>query len=351
MFRETTIYDIAEALGLSAATVSRALKDHPAIHENTKRLVGKKAEEMGYRFNAFASNLRRRKTNTLGVIVPRLNSNFMSGVLSGMERVANEAGYNLLITQSLESMQKEVANALTMFNSRVDGLLISLAYDTTDYNHFNRFIERKIPVLFFDRVPGEAFGVDSVVIDNFGAGREATRHLLENGCRRIMHVTGDLKRNVYDDRYQGYLSALNEGGLTFSDDLLQVKDLSEAAGTELASFLHEGENRPDGIFIANDLCAVSFIKAFKELGYSIPGDIAVVGFNDDPVSQFIDPQLTTVRYPGVLVGETALNALIRRLSQVSPSNEPEKIVLPHWLVIRDSSVRASLQPVHPASGK
>lgn len=299
---------------------------------------------MGYRFNSFASNLRRKKTNTLGVIVPRLNSNFMSGVLSGMERVANEAGYNLLITQSLESMQKEVANALTMFNSRVDGLLISLAYDTTDYSHFKRFIERKIPVLFFDRVPDDAFGVDSVVIDNFEAGREATRHLIENGCRRIMHVTGDLKRNVYADRYQGYLCALNEGGVAFSDSLLQVKDLSEAAGTELASFLHKEKKRPDGIFIANDLCAVSFIKAFKERGYKVPGDIAVVGFNDDPVSQFIDPQLTTVRYSGVLVGETALNALIKRLAQVSPSNGPEKIVLPHWLVVRGSTVAASGVP-------
>lgn len=341
MFRETTIYDIAEVLGLSAATVSRALKDHPAIHDNTKRLVREKAEEMGYRFNAFASNLRRRKTNTLGVIVPRLNSNFMSGVLSGMERVANEAGYNLLITQSLESMQKEVANALTMFNSRVDGLLISLAYDTTDYSHFNRFIERKIPVLFFDRVPDAAFGIGSVLINNFEAGREATRHLLENGCRRIMHVTGDLKRNVYADRYRGYLSALNEGGAVFSDDLLQVKDLSEGAGAELASYLHEEENKPDGIFIANDLCAVSFIKAYKERGYRIPDDIAVVGFNDDPVSQFIDPQLTTVRYSGTLVGETAVHVLVRRLNRIPSSEDPENIVLPHRLVIRGSSVRGA----------
>lgn len=339
MFRETTIYDIAEALGLSASTVSRALKDHPAIHENTKRLVRKKAEETGYRFNAFASNLRRKKTNILGVIVPRLNSNFMSGVLSEMERVANEAGYNLLIMQSLESMQKEAANVLTMFNSRVDGLLVSLAYDTTGYTHFNRFIEKKIPVLFFDRVPDDAFGADSVVINNFEAGREATRHLLENGRRRIMHVTGDLKRNVYADRYQGYLSALNESGAAFSDDLLQVNDLSQAAGAGLASCLHEKENKPDGIFISNDLCAVSFIKAFKAYGYRVPGDIAVVGFNDDPVSQLIEPQLTTVSYSGAMVGEKAVNTLIGRLNSL-PSDTPEKIVLPHQLVIRGSSVMA-----------
>ncbi len=338
MFRETTIYDIAEALGLSAATVSRALRDHPAIHENTKKLVRKKAEETGYRFNSFASNLRRKKTNTLGVIVPRLNSNFMSGVLSEMERVANDAGYNLLIMQSLESMQKEVANALTMFNSRVDGLLVSLAYDTTDYVHFNRFIERKIPVLFFDRVPEDAFGVDNVVINNFEAGKEATRHLLENGCRCIMHVTGDLKRNVYADRYRGFLSALDESGVVFSGNMLQVNDLSQEAGAGLASYIHKEKNKPDGIFLANDLCAVSFIQAFKEYGYKIPGDIAVVGFNDDPVSRFIDPQLTTVRYPGAIVGEKAVNALIGRLDGISPSEGHGKIVVPHQLVIRGSSV-------------
>jgi len=179
-----------------------------------------------------------------------------------------------------------------------------------------------------------------VTINNFEAGKEATRHLLEKGRRRIMHVTGDLRRNVYADRHRGYLSALHESGAVFSDDLLLVKDLSEAAGAGLALHLHEKEDKPDGIFIANDLCAVSFIKAYKECGYRIPGDIAVVGFNDDPVSQFIDPQLTTVRYPGTLVGETALHALIRRLNRVSPPGKPEKIMLPHELVVRGSSAQA-----------
>lgn len=337
MLRETTIYDIAGSLGLSAATVSRALKDHPAIHENTKKLVKMKAEEMGYRANAFASNLRRRKTNTLGVIVPRLNSNFMSGVLSGMERVANEAGYNLLIAQSLESMQKEAANVITMFNSRVDGLLVSLAYDTSDYTHFERFVSRKIPVLFFDRVPDERFAAGRVVIDNFGAGKEVVGHLIANGCRRIMHVTGDLKRNVYADRYQGYLSALRESGLVFSENLLIVKDLSEAAGAEVALQIDGSEARPDGIFIANDLCAVSFIKAFRELGHRIPRDIAVAGFNDDPLSQFIEPQLTTVQYPGSLVGETALHTMVKMLNGGGTGVDTETIVLPYQLKIRESS--------------
>jgi LacI family transcriptional regulator len=337
MYREVTIYDIAESLGLSAATVSRALKDHPAIHEKTKGRVRRKADEMGYRFNAFASNLRRKKTNTLGVIVPRLNSTFMSSVLAGMERVASEAGYNLLIAQSLESTQKEAANVVTMFNSRVDGLLVSLAYDTTDYLHFDKFISRGIPVLFFDRVPEQAG--NRVVIDNFGAGRDVTRHLIENGCRRIFHVTGNLKRNVYLERYEGYLCALKEAGLPFTDEMLIVQDLSEASGKSVATHIHQSTDKPDGVFIANDLCAVSFIKTIKELGYRVPQDIAVVGFNNDPVSQFIEPQLTTVCYSGEQVGETALRELLSTLKGNAPLKDALNVVLPHRVIVRGSSRR------------
>jgi len=337
MFREITIYDIAEALNLSAATVSRALKDHPAIHKDTKKLVQEKAEEMGYRFNAFASNLRRKRTNTIGVIVPRLNSNFMSSVLSAMEWVANEAGYNLVITQSQESVQKEIANTLTLFNSRVDGLLVSLASDTNDYDHFNRFIERRIPVLFFDRVPEESFSNASIVINNFDAGREATEHLIQNGIKRIVHVTGDLKRNVYRDRFHGYLQALKEGGIEFQDEQLFVNDLSVTAGEKLAVEIHQSSEKPDGIFISNDLCAVSFIKAYKELGHQVPEEIAVIGFNDDPVSRFIDPELTTIRYSGSKIGEAALMRLLKTLDKSLPPEELNKMVLPHELIIRQST--------------
>jgi len=342
MFREITIYDIAEALNLSAATVSRALKDHPAIHKDTKKLVREKAEEMGYRFNAFASNLRRKRTNTIGVIVPRLNSNFMSSVLSAMEWVANEAGYNLVITQSQESVQKEIANTLTLFNSRVDGLLVSLASDTADYRHFNRFIDRRIPLLFFDRVPDEAFSRASVVIDNLEAGREATLHLIGQGCRRIMHVTGDLKRNVYQDRYEGFRQAMIQNGLEVPADGLVINDLSVSAGEQVAMQIHQMGEKPDGIFIANDLCAVSFMKAFRELGYAIPEDIAVVGFNDDPVSRFIEPELTTIRYSGTEVGEVALKTLLQTLDNELSPDELSKTLLPHKLVVRQSSLKKKI---------
>jgi LacI family transcriptional regulator len=164
--KEVTIYDIARETGVSPATVSRALKNNPSISDKVKKKIKEKAESMGYRTNTFASNLRTKRTNTLGVIVPRLDSNFMSSVLTGIERTANENGYNLIISQSFELHKKEIENTITMFNNRVDGIIVSLASDTVDMNHFSRFIDKKIPVLFFDRVC-EEFDCVNVVIDNY----------------------------------------------------------------------------------------------------------------------------------------------------------------------------------------
>jgi LacI family transcriptional regulator len=338
MEKEITIYDIAKQLNLSPATVSRALKDHPAINSNTKSMITSKAKEMGYRTNMFASNLRRQRTNTIGVIVPRLNSSFMSAVLAGMEKVANEAAYNLIISQSLESVRKEVANAKTMFNSRVDGLLVSLAYDSENIEHFEAFIKKGIPLLFFDRVFTHN-QCTSIVIDNAKAGYEATAHLIEQGCRRIVHVTGNLKRNVYADRLKGYQLAMQEAGLEVAPNLVLETDLSQEAGVEVARQLLAMPKRPDGLFVANDFCAISCMGALKQAGISIPHDIAVVGFNNDPVSRVIEPNLTTVHYPGQEMGEIAAKSLINHLNGLTSIHTTNTIILRSELVIRESSLK------------
>ena len=338
MEKEITIYDIAKILGLSPATISRALNDHPAINSKTKISIVNKASELGYRSNTFASNLRRKSTSTLGVIVPRLNSNFMSAVLAGMETVANEAGYNLLISQSLESGKKEKANAVTMYNSRVDGLLVSVAYDTDGFDHFESFVKKGIPLLFFDRImEHEACG--NITIDNVHAGFEATSHLISQGCRRIMHVTGNLKRNVYSGRFQGYQDALLQNNLPFDESTILVTDLSQEAGIEAAEKIHAMPDRPDGIFIANDVCAVSCIKSLKEKGYLIPDDIAVVGFNNDPLSEVIEPNLTTVYYPGQQMGSIAVITMINHLNGTQKIDTINKIILGSELIIRGSSMK------------
>ena len=338
MEKEITIYDIAKLLRLSPATVSRALNDHPAINSNTKRTIVNKANELGYRSNTFASNLRRKSTSTLGVIVPRLNSSFMSAVLAGMEAVANEAGYNLLISQSLESGKKEKSNAVTMYNSRVDGLLVSVAYDTDGFDHFESFVKKGIPLLFFDRIiEHEACG--NITIDNVRAGFEATSHLIGQGCRRIMHVTGNLKRNVYSERFQGYRNALLANNLPFDESAILITDLSLEAGVEAAEKLHAMPDRPDGIFITNDVCAVSCIKHLKEKGYIIPDDIAVVGFNNDYVSEVIEPNLTTIYYPGKEMGSLAVQTMINHIKGIRNIDAANTIVLHSELIIRESSMK------------
>jgi LacI family transcriptional regulator len=338
MDKEITIYDIAHQLKLSPATVSRALQNHPAINSNTKKTIVSKAKEMGYRTNIFASNLRRKKTNTIGVIVPRLNSYFVSSVLAGMEKVLNDSAYNLIISQSLESAKKEIANSHTMFNSRVDGLLVSLAYETEDIEHFEVFIRKGIPVLFFDRVVAHN-QCTSIVIDNQKAGYELTSHLIEQGCRRIMHVTGNLKRNVYDDRLKGYRQALLEKGIELDESLIYVTDLSQEAGVETGHIIQKMENKPDGLFIANDFCAVHCMESLKQAGFSIPRDIAVAGFNDDPLARVIEPNLTTIHYPGQEMGEIAAKSLIQHLNSSSGVNHTNTIILHSELIVRASSVR------------
>lgn len=335
--KETTIYDIAEALSLSAATVSRGLKDHPAIKKDTKKRIQDKAREMGYQHNLFASSLRRNRTNTIGVIVPRLNSYFMSAVISGMEKKANDAGYNLVISQSLESLAKEKMNVKTMFNNRVDGLLVSAAYDTEDITHFEVFLNKRIPLIFFDRVLEHPF-CTSIVIDNYKAGYEITEHLIKQKCKRIVHITASQKRNVYADRLRGYKQALSDHGLNFDENLIFYNNLSDQAGIEVAEAIKKMKILPDGIFSSNDSCAVSCIRELKLFGIKIPSEIAVAGFNNDPLSKVIEPNLTTVNYPGQEMGEVAASILIRRLEK-KEGNNLDSMVLRHQLIIRESSSR------------
>lgn len=335
--KEVTIYDIAESLNVSPATVSRGLKNHPGIRKDTKKRILEAARKMGYQHNKFASDLRRKSTNTIGVIVPRLNSYFMSTVISGMEKIANAHGYNLIISQSQESFKKEINSVTTMFNSRVDGLMISLAYDTKDTDHFEDLIRKQIPLIFFDRVI-EHPGCTSIVIDNKKAGYDATMHLIEQGCKRIVHVDGNVNRNVYADRLEGYKMALKESGIEFDPALVISNKLTDQTSSEAAQYILNMKKFPDGIFTANDTSAVACIRELKLAGIKVPEDIAVVGFNNDPISKVIEPNLTTIDYPGQEMGEIAATTLINKLKK-QPTGNLDTIVLRHKLIVRESSSR------------
>ncbi len=335
--KEITIYDIAKKLNISAATVSRGLQDHPGISKKTKKKIFDTVEALGYRSNHFARNLRNQKTHTIGVIVPRLNSLFMSSVIAGMEHIANQEGYHLIISQSSEHTAKEGASAKTMFDNRVDGLLVSLAYDTKDLQHFEAFFKKNVPVIFFDRVM-EHERCTSILIDNRKAAYEITRHLIGQGCRHIAHITAPLLQNVYVDRMNGYKQALSEAKIKFREEDIIIGNLSLEAGAEAAEKLLKMKNRPDGVFVANDNCAVGCMVAIKKAGLMIPEEMAFAGFNNDPVSQVVEPNLTTINYPGYEMGELAARHLISSLNGDTHSHRTNTIILRSELVVRASSL-------------
>jgi len=336
--KEVTIYDLASKLNISIATVSRGLKDDPVVSKKTRKRIFELAEEMGYRSNHFARNLRRQKTNTIGIIVHELNSNFITSVLAGIEKVTTEAGYDLIITHSSESRIKEAANANNLFHKRVDGVIASLSFDTNNLEHFRPFEEKGVPVIFFDRVE-QASNYSVVIIDNYKCGYQATQHLIEQGCKQIAHVTSSLKRNVYSERYRGYRDALYDNNIPFDENLLIVNDLSESAGIEAAKQILKMQRIPDGAFITNDFVAAVCMRTLKENNISIPRDIAIVGFNNDAIGKLIEPALTTINYPGNDMGEIVARNLVNHLQGVGSIQSIQTVIVSSDLIIRKSSLK------------
>ena len=336
--KEVTMYDIAKKLNISTGTVSRGLQDHPAISKKTKKRILETVREMGYRANHFASNLRQQNTKTIGVIVHELNSSFITSVLAGIEKITAEAGYDLIIAHSGESAVKEAANAKNLFYKRVDGLIASLSSDTKSLEHYQPFTDKGIPLIFFDRVEQDGNST-VVVIDNAKCGYIATRHLIDEGCRRIAIITSSLNRNVYAQRFKGYQDALFDNKLPFNDDMLIVGGLTEADGIAAAKRIIAMNPLPDGVFITNDFVAAVCMRVFRLHGLSVPDDIAIVGFNNDAISNLVDPALTTINYPGIDMGEIAARSLINHLKGISDIHQTNMIVVRSGLIVRNSSVK------------
>jgi len=333
-----TIYDIAERLKLAPSTISRGLQDNPAVNPKTRKKIFDTANEMGYRFNTFARNLRNQKTNTIGVIVPRLNSLFISSLLAGIEKELNSANYNMLISQSLELEENEVKYAKAMLHNRVDGLIVNLAANTQSLEHFNGYIRHRIPLLFVDRVI-ENDDFNKVVINNAKAGYEVTAHLIEQGCRKIAHLTGSLMRNVYQERKAGYMKALAGQQIAYDDQLVFQTDLTEESSIKAAEQILAMKVRPDALFVANDLSAAICMKVFKDAGLKIPEDIAIAGFNNDVISRISEPMLTTVNYPGEEMGKIAARHLVAHIRGESDQSLANTIILKSQLVVRESSLK------------
>lgn len=333
---EITIHNLAYELKISASTVSRALNNNSRISEKTRQLVQKKAIEMGYRPNILAANLRSKKTNTIGVVVPRIDRYFFSSAISGIEDYAWTKGYNVIISQSNDLLVKEISCVHTLFNNRVDGLIISISMQTDEDKHLRLFSEKNIPILFFDRFC-PTIDSDRILVDDFNSGYKITRHLIERGCKRIAHIAGPELLNIYKDRKDGYIKALTDAGIPIIEGYLEVTDLTKKEGIQAFTRLMNLPNPPDGVFCANDTTALSALEYCQKNNLKVPGDVALFGFSDEPFSVAVTPSLSTVKQPGYQMGFQAAQKIIHRIGNPRAIIPFEQIVLPTTLIIRDSS--------------
>lgn len=337
---KVTIHDIAKELNIDSSTVSRALSNNPRVKQKTKDKILEKANEMGYQRNLLASSLRNNKTNTIGVIVPRISRHFFSSAIAGIEETAYEAGYNVIICQSLEQLNREQKIANTLSANRVDGVLISISMETTDSDYLKIFKKNGTPLVFFDRhidIPGNS----NVIIDDFQGGFDATEHLLLQGCKKIAHFSGPQELEIYKNRFKGYQSALEKHNIELDNNLVIPSKLMEIDGIESAKKLLSKRTPIDGIFSSNDTAAISALQYLKGEGIKIPEDIAIVGFSNEPISSVIEPSLTTIDQPGFEMGKIATNLLLAQINNKSNTIVAETILLKPVLIQRNSSKKIS----------
>ena len=333
--RNITIKDIASELNISIATVSRALSGHPDISKKTKALVLETANSMGYHPNLMASGLIKRKSRTIGVIVPTINRQFWSNTISGIEKTAHEAGYKVMICQSNEQFEREKENIELLANSMVDGLLIAVSKETTGSSHIQHVLDRGIHVLMFERVI-EELPVSGVLTDDFEGAFEITEHLLSGGCRRIAHITGPGTLKVCHRRTEGYAAALQKYGVEFDETLVMESDFTHDAARKATSKLFDLPKPPDAIFAFADIMAIGVLLEIKEMGLSVPADVAVAGFGNDDVSALVHPSLTTMSQPSFEIGQKSAARLIKELSEEGTSGRKLEIIKPE-LIARDST--------------
>ncbi len=332
-----TIHDIAKELNVSASTVSRALQNHPRISESTRTAVQKMAEQYNYQPNVAAASLRSGRSKTVGVIVPRINRNFFSNVIGGLEESLAASGYHLMICQTHEQYANEASAIQTLINARVDAIILSISMETRNNEHLQGLMEKEIRLFFFDRAL-EDVETGSVVVDDKLGAYLSVKHLLEQGYRRIIHVAGADHINIYHARKEGYLQAMNEAGIEVPDQWILEKPLMVQGGE--AAFL-TGMNlspKPEAFFCAGDYAALGVLQAAKSNGVNVPEDLGITGFANEPFTAFLEPSLTTVDQKGGVMGKMVAQMFLNCEEKTTLSATCEKIVLQPELIIRNSSI-------------
>ncbi len=336
--KKATVHDIALKLGITASTVSRALNDHPRISAATKKLVLKTAKEVNYQPNHIAAALRMGKSRLIGVIVPTANRNFFSSVVRGIDEIADSLGYRVILCQSYENYEKEVETINALLSARVDGIIVSIAKNTEKFDHFQRVIDKGIPLVLFDRITDQ-IEVNQVVIDDYWASYKAVEHLIAQGYRKIAHFTSPRKINIYKERLRGYIDALTEHGLAVDQSLIIESNMQLEGGQQSARHLLDQAVEFHAIFSAADYAAMGALQVLKEKNIPVPRQVGIVGFGNEPFTSFTDPPLSTVDQTSIAMGHVTAELFFELLKAEPKKFIPQKSVLKPELIIRASSTR------------
>ena len=339
--RQVTLQDLAAKLKISVSTVSRALKDHPRISRKTKEAVWQLAKDLDYEPNQLALGLKNKHINAIGVVVPKITYHLYATAISGIENYANAKGYNIMICQSNESMEREKAIINELIASRVAGFIISLSSETDNFDHFIRLQKKGIPLVFFNRECQDV-QADRVIIDNFQAAYDAVDHLIGTGCKKIAYIGGPREVQISNHRMEGYRQALTDNHLEVDGRLILHCEFNRQSALSQARKLVYGPEPPEAILAFSDQIAISAIKACKERGLKIPENISIIGFNNEPVTELLEPPLTSVDQPGFLMGKSAAELLVRQIESEGIIDKPEKRILNASLIIRKSTNRNRL---------
>lgn len=338
-FEAVTIKDIAKALGLSTSTVSRALRDSYEISPETKKLVLEYAEKINYHPNPIALSLKERRSRSIGVIVCEIANSFFSQTINGIESIAYNNGYNVIIAQSRESFEREVLNLQYLTSRSIDGLIISVSTETEDFKYFKELNEKGLPIVFFDRIVDE-IKTHKVIVDNFKGAYDAVTHLIKNGYQNIATVGNAELLSITKERLSGYKAALTDNGIKVNDSVIKYCQ----HGGMIFSEVEEAVNQllklhpmPDAIFTSADKLTTNCLRILRTKKLNVPDDIGLVGFSNTDLTELLDPPLTIVRQPAFEMGEVATTLLLQLIESKHPVKNFETKVLPAELIIREST--------------
>jgi LacI family transcriptional regulator len=333
-----TVHDIAKRLNTTASTVSRALQNNPRISLKMRQAVMELALELNYQPDFRALSLRTGSGRTIGVLVPQVDRHFFATVLMGIDKVATSANYDVLICQSLESLEKEKTLAHSLLNGKIDGLIASVSIETHNGDHFKLFQKKEVPLVFFDRILNE-MDVSKVIINDYQAAVMSVEHLISNGCKRIAHFAGPQHIHVYSNRTRGYIDTLYKHGMKPEEDIIFQGVITRETGCEAMQKILKMTNPPDAIFSSGDYSALGAMICAREAGLCVPKDIAITGFANEPFGEIVEPALTSVDQHGIEMGRMAATLLIEEIEKNGSPIKPKTVVLDPNLIIRKSSVK------------